>query len=818
MERKKLLIADDSEMNRAILANMLAQDFEIVEATNGLEVIKALRTYQNDFSALLLDIVMPEMDGFQVLAEMNRRGWIDSVPVIMISAETANSCIDQAFDLGASDFISRPFAAGVVRRRIINTLLLHAKKQQLLDVVTNRYLHEEKNNEAVIAILDYSLELRCGEGGTHMTGVGHLTRLLLRALLKKTGRYELDPNDLEAVGMAAGLHDIGKVQIPEAILKKPGKLTAEEFEIVKKHTTLGAQLIEQLPGFQNEKVVKYAIEICRRHHERWNGEGYPDGLIGDECPIAAQAAAVADAYDALVSRRSYKDAFSHERALQMIHNGECGSFNPLLLECLDEVSETIVRENAAKGAGQNPNAKHRIVEDLYRERDLTASRMTQQLEEAVSRQNFFTGMSEEMWFEYTMQPSSLQLSRGITKQTGLPEVLVDPMQNPDFLTFIGEETGETIRAELQKLNTDESYAEVTVNLLLDGHLRRCRLAMYVAWSVTERGRCSSLFGKITNVDENYKRMAEYSAMMRDDPDDAPLLPGVASDHILHIKKEQVGSVLQSYGRIYDSVRLVDPDICTQVFTDVSSHADTTGKHCYAVWEKTQRCRSCISQAAVNTRHPQSKIEMVGNDLYCVFALCVEVEGIYYALECVNRIQAGDMQSDDGGSLLNQLLMRNRQVYTDSLTKAFNRRYYDDRLRRLTGEYALAMIDIDNLKQINDCYGHQTGDAVLYQATQTIRANLRSTDELIRYGGDEFLVLFHDLSGEILQRKLENLCDVVHCLRSDNYPELRISISIGGVYGTGTIEELAAKADRAMYRAKSLKNSAAVYTEEAHEAE
>ena len=256
---------------------------------------------------------MPEMDGFAVLEEMRAHGWLEEVPVIMISTETGTATIDHAFALGASDYISRPFATRIIRRRIINTILLNAEKHQLMDIVAERFLREKRNSDIL------ALEARCGEGGTHMNGAGHLTKLLLLELCKRTDRYALEPDDIELISTAAGLHDIGKVLIPESILKKPGKLTAAEFELVKQHTTLGARLVAEMPTYQNEALVKYIIEICLRHHERWNGEGYPDGLRGDECPIAAQVTALADVYDALTTRRSYKEAYSHENAAASIH-------------------------------------------------------------------------------------------------------------------------------------------------------------------------------------------------------------------------------------------------------------------------------------------------------------------------------------------------------------------------------------------------------------------------------------------------------------------------------------------------------------------
>lgn len=816
MERKKLLIADDSEMNRAILANILDQDYEIIEVADGREAIGALQVYRGEICALLLDIIMPEMDGFEVLEEMQARGWLRDIPVIMISAETGTATIDRAFALGASDYISRPFATGVIRRRIINTILLNSKKDQLVDVVTERFLQEEHSSDILVAILDYAMEVRCGEGGTHMNGVGHLTRLLLRELQKRTDRYALEAGDIEMIGMAAGLHDIGKILIPESILQKPGRLTAEEYELVKQHTTIGAQLVAEMPVYQNEALVKYAIEICLRHHERWNGEGYPDGLRGDECPIAAQAAALADVYDALTNRRSYKEAFSPQKALAMIHAGECGSFNPLLLECLDALSDTIRREGTALPAVPH-REKHILTDELYRNRDLTAARMTRQLEEAHARQDFFTGISREMWFEYTAQPSSLRLSLGAVQQTGLPAVTVDPLQSRDLLALIGSETVEAVRQQLAALGPDESYTEVAATLLLGKSPCRCRLSIFIAWSAAEQGRCRSLFGKVVDVDENHTRLESYSRASVPQVKQQVLLPLTAADGVLRITGQELAPVLQAYRQMFRTVRLVDPAICMQVTASAKGHTIEETAHCYSIWNRNRRCRHCVSQEVVRTRRTLNKVEAVGSDLYYILAMYVEVDGHPYSLECVNPIRSDDVLSDEDENLLNQLLMRNRQVYTDSLTRVFNRRYYDDQLRQLSGEYALAMIDVDNLKQINDRFGHPAGDTAMYHTAQAIRAILRSRDELVRYGGDEFLLLFHGLPRGILQRRLQDICQAVRALRIADFPDLRITVSIGGVYAAGQVSQLVEKADLALYRAKVRKNCAILYQEDPHDA-
>ena len=816
MNRKKLLIADDSEMNRAILANMLDHDFEIIEVSDGREAIAALQAYRGELSALLLDIAMPEMDGFEVLREMKERGWIEEVPTIMISAETGSSYIDRAFELGASDYINRPFATSIVRRRIINTILLHTKKQQLMDVVSGRLYRQEKNNEVMLSILIYAVEYRSGEGGLHMQGVEYLTNLLLRRLMEKTNRYVIDHADVDVICLASSLHDIGKLMISEDILKKPGKLTDEEYAIIKQHTRIGAQIISRLPIYQNEKLVKYAIEVCRWHHERWNGEGYPDGLKGDSIPIAAQIVSLADAYDALTSERSYKQAFTHEKALAMIHNGECGSFNPLLLECLDEISGAVKR-NAAKEASQEQAAVHRVVEELYRGQDLSSARMTQQIEEAYAKQGFFTRLTDEIWFEYTAQPSSIHLSNGAVEQTGLSQTIVDPAEDTDFLAIVGGETIEQMRQEFRRLPADETYFEVTATIVLSGRLALCRMAILIIRSVNDPSHCASLIGRVIDIDGGYRRLESYDLSAPAPADQQLLLPVAAgADGVLKLTHEQLGLVMQSYRSMFQLVRLVDPEICMQLTAGADGTAVENNGHCYSVWGKTRRCERCISQDVVRLRKTQNKIEMIGSDVYYVLAMYVEVDGFPYSLECVNPIRSDDMIGGESENLLSQLLVRNRQVYIDSATRVFNRRYYDDRLRGLTGEYAMAMIDIDNFKHINDRFGHAAGDAALYSIAQNIRSVLRSSDELVRYGGDEFFLLFHGLPEHILERKLEDICRAVRAITFPEYPGLTLSASIGGMYGTGCISDLIRKADIALYQAKTTKNRAVLYKEAPHE--
>ena len=335
--KQQILLVDDSEINREILTEILKDDYRILQAENGEEGIRILQEHENDIALVLLDILMPGLNGFDVLNLMNVNHWIEDIPVIIISAENSSDYVRKAYELGASDYVNCPFDSKTVYQRVYNIIKLYAKQKRLLSLVKDQIYENEKNNQMMISILSHIVEFRNGESGKHVLHINILTGLLLDKLTQKSDKYFISGNEQYLITTASALHDIGKIGIDEKILNKPGKLTAEEFEIMKQHTVIGEEMLKNLEFYQDEELVRYAREICRWHHERYDGRGYPDGLVGDEIPIAAQVVSMADVYDALTSERVYKKAFSHEKAMEMILNGECGTFHPLLLECLQEI-------------------------------------------------------------------------------------------------------------------------------------------------------------------------------------------------------------------------------------------------------------------------------------------------------------------------------------------------------------------------------------------------------------------------------------------------------------------------------------------------
>ena len=516
--KEKILIVDDSELNRAILADMLGEEYDIVEAENGLEGVAILQKMGPELSLVLLDIVMPQMDGFGVLDTMNQNHWIDDIPVIMISAESGSSHIERAYELGVTDFIARPFDALIVHRRVVNTILLYAKQKKLVGMVADQIYEKERQGNLMIDILSHIVEFRNGESGLHVLHVRSLTELLLRRLSQKTDRYRLTPAEIAIITTASALHDIGKIAIDENILNKPGRLTDEEFAIMKTHTTVGAEMLENLPIHQHDPLVNVAYQICRWHHERYDGRGYPDGLRGDSIPISAQVVALADVYDALTSVRVYKPPFPHEEAVQMILDGKCGTFNPLLLECLQENSEVIRSGLTADSQAQRDQREMRnIAQEMHRHEELAASERTLQLlEHERMKYSFFAAMTQEIQFEYTASPAMVTISAWGAEKLGLGETVMDPLHNESALALMDPEWIQGLSNALHSTCPDQPVVTYDCQLNLNGEKRWFRIVARATWSADEPGRYTGAIGKSVDIHDSRMKLHALEQMASHD--------------------------------------------------------------------------------------------------------------------------------------------------------------------------------------------------------------------------------------------------------------------------------------------------------------
>lgn len=339
MDKERILIVDDEEVNRTILEVMFGETYEVVQGENGQEAVEQLEENPN-FALILLDVIMPVMDGFAVLEYMKQKELIEKIPVILITSETVRDSEDKAYSYGIADVIHKPFYPDIVKRRSKNLIELYQnkanmekrlKEQEIAILAQEKKIRE--NNEFLIEALSSVVEFRSSESGDHVRRIKYFTRVLLKYLAKYFPEYNITPLQVEEITKASTLHDVGKIGIPDAILLKPGRLTPEEFEVMKTHTTIGCDMLETFKRGVEDEFYKYCYEICRYHHERWDGNGYPDHLKGSEIPISAQIVSIADVYDALISVRVYKDSYSHAKAYEMIMNGECGQFSPDILEC-----------------------------------------------------------------------------------------------------------------------------------------------------------------------------------------------------------------------------------------------------------------------------------------------------------------------------------------------------------------------------------------------------------------------------------------------------------------------------------------------------
>ena len=507
-------------MNRAILADMLGGEFDILEAENGKEGVATLQQHSEEISLVLLDIVMPEMDGFGVLSMMNKYRWIEDIPVIMISAERGSGHIERAFELGVTDFISRPFDALIVHHRVVNTILLYAKQKKLAGMVAEQIYEKEHRSSLMIDILSHIVEFRNGESGLHVRHVHMLTKLMLKTLVHHTDKYHLSQTDISVISTASALHDIGKIAIPEEILNKPGRFTSEEFAIMKTHPIMGANMLEALPLYQDEPLIAAAYQICRWHHERWDGGGYPDGLKGDQIPIAAQMVALADVYDALTSERVYKPAFTHEQAVRMIVSGECGSFNPLLMECLRDCADQIFAELGSDSAqSRNSRELQDVAQELHKHEELTASKRTLELlEHERMKYNFFASLTKETQFEYTVTPPCLVLSSWGAETLGMPETVLDPYQNAFARGIIPLGDLENLADSLHSTTPGNPVVQYECKLNIGGEARWHRIVVRASWSSEEPPRYTGCIGKAMDIHasrmrlDNLERQASHDAL------------------------------------------------------------------------------------------------------------------------------------------------------------------------------------------------------------------------------------------------------------------------------------------------------------------
>lgn len=781
----KIMIVDDAEMNREILMAILGDEYEYVQAENGRQAIHILQQDMN-IDLMLLDINMPEMNGFQVLDRMNTFHWINDIPVIMISSEEKKDVIERAYILGAEDYIRRPFDAFIVRRRVQNILNLYANQKRLMQLVADQIYEKEENNNLLIGILSHVVEFRNSESGEHILHIRTATELLLRRLVQKTDEYHLSESDIVMITTASALHDIGKISIPESILNKPGKLTREEFSIIKTHTTIGADIINQMTTKMEKPLLRIAGEICRWHHERWDGHGYPDGLIGEQIPIAAQVVALADVYDALTSKRCYKEAYNHETALDMILAGECGAFNPLLLKCLQEIAPRL-RMDAQYDAGDYAcrNEAGRLATEIMNKTEIPSSDRSQHMLESMQeRMNFFASLKGGIQFDY----DSVSRLVNVTNWDEPPQYRYTVKNVADINCFSGLSQRDFHRLKDALDATTPEHREFSMSIMMPkgNEYEWCDLRVHSLWSDLSPEHYIGAVGQLVRPQEM--------------PADIPILDGLADSDTADGMAEK--ATVDQLRKIFDIVRLVDPTANAVLELDHNGILRKTDQHCAAFWETGGNCTNCISTRALAQKTMLNKLEFTRTDMYYVVSKYLCINGTPCVMEMLSKMNEGRWIDANGTRfLLDKSRGESRKLFQDPLTATYSRRYFETYLTHMEGMECVEIIDVNQFKQVNDTYGHPAGDVVLRDIAAAIQSCIRSSDILVRYGGDEFLLLFPKMSENDMAEKNKRIKEAVANIVYTEYPTLHLSVSIGGVCGVHPIMEAIRQADKQMYENK-----------------
>ena len=796
--KQKILIADDSEMNRELLAAILEEEYDIIQVNDGVQAVDCLQRQAEEISLLLLDIVMPHMDGFEVLSYMNKEHWIDAIPVVIISSENSPIYIKRGYDLGATDFIGKPFDANMVLRRSANAILLGAKQRRMTSIVSNQIYEREKSSKLMINILSHIVEFRNGESGLHVLHIQTITEMLLRQLVQKeNNRYALSKEQIRMITTASALHDIGKISIPDEILNKPGRLTAEEFAVIKGHSMAGANMLSELPLDQKEEpLVKTAYEICRWHHERYDGGGYPDGLKGEEIPVSAQVVALADVYDALTSERCYKDAYSHEKAIEMILAGQCGAFNPLMLECLLDISSSLKKKMGYKSKERYEQTDLSDIASRFHDFEMDSSeKIVQQLEFERMRYNFLAEGSRNIVFTYTISPPLLTFNQAGCKRSGITEPSFSPLQSGVLKDLVEEQSLKRLIRKITQATRETP--DVVSNLFLTDGKNPChyRCKCRVIWTDGAEKGYTGVVGKLTDITDDYMvmenvreeglkvlekdRSAEFSSFY-----DRFKKCGFSTDGT------EAWLLLQYLQISYDLVRYVDP------ITNKVIHIEKDGKMwesetaCSDIWNCLEKCSNCISRLSMQTGKRMTKLEVAGEDPYQVVSMYVEIDRKPCCLEMASRID-GDFMPDgySRDEILSSVRIHKEKVYIDPVTGVYNKRYYVEKLSKMDNAAALMFADIKNFKRINENFGHQAGDDVLRQVADVLRDVAAGKGDVLRYSGDDFVTVFFKATEEELSEIQKEMCRRVEALRFPELPGVQLKLVTAGTSIPGRVEEM-----------------------------
>lgn len=450
MEKNTILIIDDSAINRAILSDILSDKYQILEAENGAVGLEQIEKNLGRICTILLDYTMPVMNGIEVLEVLKKRKIVEQIPIIIISSEEDSNIIENSFELGAQDYIMRPFVDCIVKRRVANIIVLFEEKRKLYEKVITQISETNKSKDLMVSILSHIVEYRNAESGLHVEHVKMITESILRTLKQlDSEKYNFSNEQIDLIANASALHDIGKIGIPEEILNKPGRLTDDEFAVIKTHSKLGCDIIDKIVDYKEEPLVKYSRDICLYHHEKWDGRGYPCGLKGNEIPIWAQAVSLADCYDALTAERCYKKAFTPEVATEMLLNGECGQFNPDIMEALKSCKDKL-KEIVKSTTMNKMTSEERVAQsvEMFFNGFNTANEEISKIEMQRNRLSFLASLSEEIIMDYDVEERTIYVDEYGKNRFKIPAKIPYPEKNERVIAALGQENIDLIFNEI----------------------------------------------------------------------------------------------------------------------------------------------------------------------------------------------------------------------------------------------------------------------------------------------------------------------------------------------------------------------------------
>lgn len=794
-QKQKILIVDDSEMNRNLLMVILEDEYEIIQAKDGVQAVDYLQKHAEELSLILLDLVMPQMDGFEVLVYMNKEHWIENVPVVIISAEDAPAYIKRGYALGVTDFIGKPFDANMVRRRVTNAILISAKQKRMTSIVSNQIYEKEKSSKLMISILSHIVEFRNGESGLHVLHIQVITEMILRHLVQKENNpYYISQEQISLISTASALHDIGKITIPDEILNKPGRLTAEEFNVMKGHSMAGANMLEQLPFEQREEpLVKTAYEICRWHHERYDGGGYPDGLKGEEIPISAQAVSLADVYDALTSKRCYKAAYSHEKAIEMILAGQCGTFNPMLLECLLDISSALKKEMRVKSKGRYDNSNMSNIANRFHDFEMESSeKIVQQLECERQRFHFLAEGSEHVIFTYTVSPPILNLNEKGMQRSGITEPVLSPLESGALEKIVEagslERLIKKIRTATREMPNIVSAIQLTDGKKPERFLCECK----AIWASDEKNKLTGVVGKLIDIDEDYGivNAAKEAALAHSRSSEFSSFYNRFKGQGFGATGDEAWVLLQYLQITYDIVRYVNPLTKKLIHVERDGRNWETDYNCYEMWNCGEECANCISAKCLKSKQRMMKFETTENEVYQVTSMYVELEGRPCSLEMIVKLDDGLLpEGYTREEILISVRTHKQQSYIDCVTGIYNKRYYIEMLCKREKVSGVALADVKGFRRINESFGYQAGDDVLRKVAQVLRDGAGSYGEALRYTGDDFVLVFPEISQEKFHQILMDIQEKVEELVFPGLPGVKLDLTVTGVCEPGKVDDL-----------------------------